>query len=915
MVLMLGAGTLSLCLRGARWERVHPDEQVIVRWLLGTRHTAYIGERVYPGGYFELMRLAQRAEEGLGRIHQHVERWLTPGRVRTARAEGVDHLLRARMWNAGFMAAAAMMVFGMAYRLLDNRLAAWLAAVWFGMHPLVVEHGHYAETDAMMLATQVLTLWLLAAALQEQRLRLALAGAVTAGLAFGSKYTLLPLLPLPPVAVWFLSGRQGRSRRARGGWVLAACLLVAAGFVWATPVIVDDFSFFVSGSRHIARRTYGEMAGLLGEMARVPGAARLWKTRAVLDAAAFSGWTAWLLALLALPRWLNRRWRSTWMVLPLFSLLFVVYVMVGLPWFRNQEFLPLLPVLAVTLVLPLADLMRSGGPGGAATGAAGRRRLVTAAQVVLFVVVIGQNAARGARMASAFGQHDTRTTLRDWLARCGPEDARIGYEPYTESVADRWNKQPVCTPKVERMPTEAFEAHQLVYQVCAPGMTGRGLRHPWTGARYATGAAHYATFTNRATLLRRASITPGIRPTFAQIDVELWGLPSGREDPPPAADISLELNRPILLASGEERLVAPAWDAGAGPGTGLRLSRRRGQVAFHVPSGGSGFAVALNTGGSRAAQVRWDRLMRPRAATLAPGSAVGFQTDGAQGRLTCWDVRPTAGVRLSRPDPDDSIVVLPAVSAAHAARLLIAGGAPGEALRLLAGVARERDLTAAEQTELVLALADYPALPVTDAAPLPPRHTVNASLRTARRELEHLDRALLPLAEGGLQEVSVNGIAIRLLDDFARLRLDALPASAPEGLGAATPGSHPPPGVALPCLLLPGRYLLQARVGGCPPPAPAGTGAPPAAALSALSLEGCRTEPLEPIRDAQDGALRLRCAVWVSQPVIPRLTLRTADGGHVRQALTEVELSWSTRDRLRECRERLADALQRLSGD
>lgn len=893
-VLALGLGTLALCVRGARWERVHPDEQVIVRWLVGTRHTAYVGERVYPGGYFEIMRVARRAEEAAGRIHRLAARWLAPGLVRTASPPEVDHLLRARLWNAGFMAAAAMMVFGLAGRLLDNRLAAWLAAAWFGMHPLVVEHGHYAETDAVMLATQVLTLWLLAAALREQRRRLALAAALTAGVAFGCKYTLLPLLLLPPVAVWILAGRRGLSRRARAGGVLAALLLLAAGFIWATPLIYGDFAFFVADTRHIAQRTYGEMAGLLGEMARVPGAARLWKSRALLDAAALSGWAAGILVLLAFPRWLNRRWRGAWGVLPFFGLLFVVYVMAGLPWFRNQEFLPLLPVLAVTLVLPLADLMRGG--------AAGLRRLAAAAQVILLAVAIVHNAAGGLRMASAFGQHDTRALLRGWLARCGPADARIGYEPYAEPVAEHWNTRPICTPKVERMSPAAFEDLRLAYEVCAPGMTGRGLRHPWTRARYATGAAHYTAFTNRATLLRRSSITPGIRPMFAQIDVELWGLPS-RAEAAPVADISLVMNRPALLSPGEERLVAPAWDAGAGPGAGLRLSRRRGQVALNPPPGERGYAVALNTGGPRAAQVQWGRLMRPRAATLPPGSAAAFQTDGARGRLARWNVLPTADVRLARPDADAATSVLPAASAAHAARLLIAGGSPGEALRLLARLARERDLTAAEQLELVQALADYPAAPVADAVPLPPRHAVNASLRTARRELEHLDRALRPLADGGLPEAAVNGVAIRLLDDFARLRIGDLPAAGPDADAAAVPGV-PPPGVALPCLLLPGRYLLQAGV----------VGAPPAAALPVLALEGCRTVPLEPARGAGGGPLRLRCEVWVARPVMPRLTLQTADGRPLDRPLADVELSWSTRDRLRESRERLAGALQRLTG-
>lgn len=902
---LLCAGlTLLLCARGIHWARLHPDEHHIARWLRQTQTQSYVAERVYPGGYFELLRPAQAGARNARRLAEKRARWTGQGRRHAADGAEPNMVAWARLWNVRLAAIATLLLYLLALRITASRAAAALAALLFGAHPFLIEHGHYAETDVAMVALGLAALLLLTLARRRGRYWLLAAASAVSGAAIGCKYTLLPLIVLPPLHGWLLGAQRGLGRMSRWGLAAVCVALCALGFAWATPMLYRAPAAFLAGARAMTSYTYGEIHGLLGEMAGVRGAGWLLKSGIMLREALKSGWLWWLGFALALPLWREGRARRHLAVLPLFGLCFALYALVGLPWFRNQEFLPLLPLLAVTLALPLAALAPPPLPPPGARGRWRRWRL--AALLTLLLPITALNLARGIRISSAFGTEETLSSLFDWLSLSSSGERRFGFEPYASRIASHAPRLSEKTDKVEALSPRAWRASGLDYLVRVGNMPGRGHRHPWTQRLYPAREANLAGFTNQATMLRSWRITAGIRPAFSQMDLEVWGLGGGAAGGRP--DVPLVLDRPMAIAGGQRTQVVAADGLLLGPGEALHVAGRRHALALPAAPGQRWFAVVSHHAPLDAGPVtvRWQGLFAPREAALAAGRAELFELGDAAWRRRALEVLPTARVRM-RGDEQRSLCLASVTPlAAHAAHLLRRGGSPERGAALLAALARERPLDEAEHVEAFLAhvaIAEAAAPGIREAE----RRAAAPHGAAAGRALAAAGELLAGTDPETLGRAAVMGTEIRFLRDFARIRLGPLAMAA---AGPPTPdGERMLADTDLPLWLAAGSYRFEARAG----------------VASCRDREHCRRDHRVTEARLLDHATgreiaprsapprehqwRLAGAITVPEPLRPRLQLEIPICADRLVEVEYVVLTWDPVEQLRLARDELAAAL------
>ncbi len=903
---LLCAGlTLLLCARGIHWARLHPDEHHIARWLRQTRTQPYVAERVYPGGYFELLRPVQAGARAARRLAESRARWMEQGRRHATDSEEGNMIVWARLWNVRLAALSTLLLYLLALQISESRAAALLAGLLFGVHPFLIEHGHYAETDVAMVALGLAALLLLTLARRHGRYWLLAAASLVSGAAIGCKYTLLPLIVLPPVHAWLLGSRRGLRRPARWGLAAACLALCALGFAWATPMLYRAPEEFLEGARAMTAYTYGEIHGLLGEMAGVRGSGWLLKGGIMLREAGRSGWLWWLGFALALPLWREMRLRRHLAVLPLFGLSFVLYALAGLPWFRTQEFLPLLPFLAVTMALPVAALAAPAGPPARSRGARWRHWRL-AALLALLVPITALNLARGIRIASAFGTEETLVSLFAWLGASSSGERRFGFEPYASRIKSPFPRLSEKTDKVEALSPQAWRASGLDYLVRVDNMPGRGHRHPWTQRLYPAQEANFSGFTNGATLLRSWRITDGIRPAFSQMDLELWGL--GGDAGGGRPDVPLVLERPVVIAGGERTQVVAVDGLLLGPGEALRVAGRRHALALPLACGQPWFAVVSHHAPADAppVKVRWQRLFAPREASLAAGRAEVFELGANAWRRRAFEVLPTVRVRMRGDDQRSFCLAFVTPRAAYAAHLLRKKGSPERSAALLAALALERSLDVAEHVEAFLAQAAIAgAAAHVDRAAACRAAAPHAA--AAERALQAAGKLLAEADPEALGRATVMGAEIRFLRDFARIRLGPLTMVA---AGQPTPdGDSMLAESDLPLWLAPGNYRFEAR----------------ARVASCRDKEHCRRDhrvsegrlldhatgrPIALRRDSPaESPWRLAGVLTVPAPLRPRLQVEIPICADRLVEVDYIVLTWDLVEQLARARDELAAAL------
>ncbi len=880
--------SLALSLRGSEWERgLHPDEAKIVRWEYEIRRDGYLRDRVYPTGFFRMAewvrglerdspdarrRAAWTRQEGAGSAARDASRG-----ARSAEPE--DLLLFYRKFNAWLAAFGALFAFWTALVVLKRRAPAFLAGLLVALNPLHVEFAHYCETDATMIFTVSLTFLLSALALDRKSAALSLLAALSAGFAFSCKYTLLPLLAVAPATAFLaVPGRRGR----RAALALAAAALAVAGFLYGTPAVVRDWAFFKAGSASAKARTFAEIKGILGEMARTPGAAAMYKARQFLDEARKLGaaWWAWLL--LAAPLWASGRLRRQFPAVPLFTLLFALYVAFGLPWFRSQEFLPLVVPVALTTVLPLLFAGRIRRRGLRVCALAG------AATVVL--AFGARSAVQSARCLSAFAHKDERVTMRDWLAESCPRDVPLDLDAYATFMDKTLPMPCVHVKNPEQRYPESFSDTSGKYYVMVENMVGRGAVHPWTRAYYPDIAARVADFTNRCerVLTFRASDDGLARPTFASADAELWRIV--RENAPDRGtglgDIPLVLPRPARLAFGGETYY-PAQDMTAvGPELALRNIGRRSSVAlrFDKDDAKETYAVSRFLGSHAGAELAWKSGFRPQKSGIPDGRAVLSRLGGSGLGLEmrrAADTLPTFRVRMRSADKAGVGVTTVTRSPLVAADLLRRNGAPDEAADLLAGLAAAEHPDDGTLVAAALALAGAGR-----------GGEITREMRdAARRTLDTAEALLDAAAENrpGWKETTLLGTSLEAYLDFARIRLHGLVPERMDPSQDAAAGAEAAR-IPLPLVLVPGKYRLACTFKG-------GAALDPAAFDAGFSDRHLVMTSRTPTA-SRDDELDLVLEFTATRTVCPTLLVNPGPGVPGALEVLDFELTWNVLDLL-----------------
>ena len=862
---MIGAVLMTVAFqhasKGLEWSRsFHPDEIVIASWIRQSHEKGYVAERAYPGGWFVLINVWQRAEAVCDAV-------LRPWRGGPPSPIGAKSVMQGRRFNLRLFALAVLFLYLAALEAGAGTAAAAFAALLFAVHPFPLEHVHYCETDMAVPFSLCLSGWLAMRAIRHGSRGWYIAAMFATGFAIACKYTLLPAV-LWPIAVAPAVVRGEGRRGARIAALAAAGMAAAvAGFLAGTPALWMAFDFFTRSMQHESRKTYAEGMRALGKAYGSAWTRCAWRTATLAHELVRMGWEGLALFGAAFVVWIRSGRRENRAVFPLFLLVFVPYAVLLMPWIRNQETLPMLPPLCVGAAVAVdwaARALAHRAPG------AGRRAAATTL-IALAAAALACAFCDGRRILTGFSRQDTRVACHDWLRDCADPDVHLAYDRYTKhathqnpflgdyvpGVAQKW-------PTVLHAP--AFQTNHIRYVVRNASYFGRRVNDVDASART-------RDFFQSCLLLRTWKIAPGrIRATtFSQPDLELWALPDSddlaegvaRLKGGGAPDLPVVLDRPVYFPQDVAPLHAAEELRPLGPVRGIPVDERPRR--FHPVPSGDTLVVSRMLAPALAGTVSWSGVATPRQQTFSTNGVVLFTVPADTLRRRSWiDVLPGCRVRLLNADPPSApCIAWPVADRAEAARALRRGGDAAGALALL----REApSLDGAEIPEAFLAAVEAGETP-DPAWEAAARDLLSALGRVAPQDDAPADSAL-----------RVRGVPLRVARDFANLRLSNVPLVSG----------------AFPVLLPPGTYRATFI-------APLQATAP----ASGMWLAG-QTAPAVPRRDAKGYTW------WEATVVLPQESLLRVhpdampgivDG---EAGFRELVLSWDPAEQL----PRLADELR-----
>ena len=869
---LLGGGVFALVFvfasTGIRWSQFfHPDELPVAHWMRQTHEQGYISERAYPGGWFVLAEAHGRAASFL---HDLGRRWrehgAQDGAVRAVDAESFANapvrdsfsygsIQRGRDLNALLLAFAALLLYLMALEMGVSPTAAAFAGLLLAAQPCALEHAHYCETDTAVPFALCLAGWLAARGANRRSMGWHLAGMAAAGFAIACKYTLMPLVLWPlAAAVPLAVARDGERRsgaRALGIWAaLAAAGLVAlaAGFLVGTPPLLRSPRWFLASARHISALTFAEGLRSLGPAYYDRWARVAWRASSLLREMLRLGVFPLTLFAASLPFWGRRLARLYLGTFPLLLAVFVPYAVFLMPWIRPQELLPALPPLCLGAGLAADWALGAIRRGHGASRPA--RRIAAALLLALAAIGFVWTLRDGHRVLTAFQRRDTRAECQNWLADCAPRGLRLALDHYvaqsirgTPCVGVDWPGVPETWPAFRDEPV--FEGNAPRYVLRNASFSGRRLLGP-------DAEENAAAFAREALPLRAWTLACGSVRTlpFAQPDIELWALPDPADASAP--DIPVVLDRPVYFSPGLRPMYAAREFAPVGPVRAVPVVGQRHAVYPAPDAPSPSWAVVRKlagpVGSGARARIEWNDI-----ATAFPDGAVAIEIDtDVIRRRGAWDVRPGVRVRLRGANDQETICAgwIP-LDLAETMRALRRGGGARGALGLLRGLP-ETELDFAAKTEAFLAAVEA------GEAPEP-------GWRAAARA------ALAALEETTNPAPRVRGVPMRVLRDFAQLRL--------------RPGPFPAPDT-LPVFLPRGTYSVSVRIDPESPP-PAGE----------LWFE----EQTAPAEERVDDAGR----AWRDAMVVMRrgALLRTRPAARTTEAVQglafrELEIAWDPAEQL-----------------
>ena len=789
----------SIASRGIRWSTfLHPDELPISRWIDKSEQNGYIRERIYPSGWFVLMGIGEKWDSFRERHSPGSDAWKSQDGMIAAVYENTFHrridcdagkklaqferIQRGRDFNVILLAISSILIYLALLQIGCNPFAAFFSGLLLASHPFFLEHAHYCETDMALVVSLAAYALAASCAVERKSMAAALAASFIAGFGVASKYTLTPILVTATVLIAAVSRKYGRWRKALACcFAIGGLLLFALGFLWGTPALYKDPSFYLHGAvSALAKGTYSEATGL-SSSGNLPSRFLL-RASSLVRESWKSGWPLLAWSLASLGFWFSGPRKKHLAAFPLFLPAFLLFALFGMPWIRNQELLPVLAVLVFSAALPIDSAIKSFNRGMAL-----RQAIRPCATILLGMLVLASVARDGFRMTSAFLHRETRAECQNWLFATAPSGLTMGASHYAAQVARGVPIHAVGAGQLEERYSpewmrSLFPSNRPSYYLRDSSFAVRANRTHVLNRRTARAQECFEKFNKDALRLKSWTISPGrIRPIFAQHDVELWALPPDDSEGDAeftAPDIPVLTSRPVFFRWAGATYYA-SWELGPfGPEEAIQTVGKRRWVRPFSETQGRFWAVSRIVGGRSPVTISWNDLFTPSKRTFPVGHATFFEGKASRWkRLVSVDSIPGARVRMRGDDQNNLCLTTVVSDPAEAAFLLRSHGEPGQALGLLRKAGIE---TPAARIQAFLAASEA-------------RETPEAAwIDAARMAIATYDATIGADTNANAR---ICGVPLRVARDFARLRFDA----------------HCRPDAEIPVYLPPGKYSFTVK--------------------------------------------------------------------------------------------------------
>lgn len=508
-VLLLAAWAVRI--RGIEWPLLHPDEYKITAWASWMEEHTRTLNPAYPGGFFHLVKPVLLIKNAM---LDGVSMWQSfIGHDDSAIRTAVDETFLLRKINVAFALLTVWLFYAMTFRITKSRMGALAAAAFLGLSALHVEHSHYAETDIAMLLTFTLALYAWIRVSDSGRIRWVCAAALLTGLAVGTKYTNLLLLPSALAALivgWWRADRRGGYRLA--GLIGLALVLILVGWLYTNRHVLDGAEYW-KAVQAAGRSTYSERNGLLGQALGDPRAVLIsnWNTLALNLKDINPVWLLMALAgaLVSIQAAYRRYWGLIW--LPV--IFYLLYCFKLAPWVRDQECFLFFPFLAFFIAIGVHEGIQR------ASSVKGRRWLLTGLAFGLVAACL-ESGLDALRCSSLFLMPEARIQAMKWLYGHAPLDKMVGIEEYTVPTC-RLFADAVSVPQIEKMTPGQHRQSPMQYLLRNVSSTGRGTVDPRTRKLYPNYADNLAEFTKEGRRLCHWGASEP-RFTFAGHEIEWW---------------------------------------------------------------------------------------------------------------------------------------------------------------------------------------------------------------------------------------------------------------------------------------------------------------------------------------------------------------------------------------------------------
>ena len=787
-----------LATTGLTWSLYfHPDEATIIKWIDQVRDSGYITKRAYPSGWFEMFRikmwLDRRSDRWEAAWSDHL---LQNGRVVVIDTASFPwhedepppdkrkyRVKDGRIFNAWLYVLTVLFLYGACLEAGLHPAAAFVSGLFFVTKAEPLEFVHYCETDAALLVSMACFAWLAARAIRKRSVAWGLAGAFAAGFAVSCKFSLMPLLLwcfVAPAAV-LVRGEKPLRRwlPLAAALSLAGILLACGGYLLGTPALRIAPAWYQRSLRIVSDGTYREIVTNLGGnytwwRATLLRAADFWRHLGTM------GLLPVLWGVFSWAFWFARRFRRQLAGLPWMLPLFVPFLVLGCPFVRRQELLPLSILFAMGAGLPLHWWFSEG------RRRCPKLRWLATAVLALGVFALAVQTCKSQGLLSCFRLRDTRAEAQNWLRETLPAGTPVGFDAYVTPVG----RGTGCVPMgFEGLPFQ-WEGHRPGtrkekprYYVENVGFRGRlPVRDPAAGGRLFPYVRQNIEDYNASVFdVRSWGVSEGTtRPIFGQPQVRLVSFERPAAD---ALDVPIGHSRPILLLPDGAHLYDTEGPALPGPFRAIHTVGKRSSVHL-APEKGPRWLVTRMLSGDGPVKIARKGLFVPEKSELPTSGAVAARlAPGAWERIAAHaSAYSTTRVRMRG---DDQAVVCASYltpSPADAARELRESGNAAAALELLQEAG---PLDAAARVEAFRAAAE---------TGVTPDESWSAAATAA---LAAADRLAAERESLGRTGATLCGVPVGILEDFARIKLGNWRVA---------------PGLRLPVWLPPGHYEMSLTI-------------------------------------------------------------------------------------------------------